>query len=79
MIRATGANVGAGSDPRLRRLALSLEEDEGDEPESVIPEFQERAIHSPEGGNSEEVIKLLDTHASNEQHQGRVVGVPPED
>ena len=26
-----------------------------------------------------EVIELLDTHASNEQHQGRGVGVPPQD
>lgn len=25
-----------------------------------------------------EVIELLDTHASNEQHQGNAVGVPPE-
>ena len=24
-----------------------------------------------------EVIELLDTHASNEQHQGNAVGVPP--
>jgi len=24
-----------------------------------------------------EVVELLDTHASNEQHQGRQVGVPP--
>ena len=25
-----------------------------------------------------EVIELLDTHASNEQHQGRPVGIPPQ-
>jgi ketosteroid isomerase-like protein len=30
------------------------------------------------GGKVREVIELLDTHASNEQHQGRAVGVPPE-
>ena len=31
-----------------------------------------------EKGLISEVIELLDTHASNEQHQGRAVGVPPE-
>ncbi|MAI77351.1 MAG: hypothetical protein CL917_00225 [Deltaproteobacteria bacterium] len=25
-----------------------------------------------------EVVELLDTHASNEQHQGRPVGIPPQ-
>ena len=29
------------------------------------------------GGKVREVVELLDTHASNEQHQGRSVGVPP--
>ena len=29
------------------------------------------------GGKVHEVVELLDTHASNEQHQGRSVGVPP--
>lgn len=29
-------------------------------------------------GKVSEVIELLDTHASNEQHQGNAVGVPPE-
>ena len=29
------------------------------------------------GGKVCEVIELLDTHASNEQHQGNTVGVPP--
>ncbi|MEM7429330.1 MAG: nuclear transport factor 2 family protein [Pseudomonadota bacterium] len=28
-------------------------------------------------GRIHEVVELLDTHASNEQHQGRPVGVPP--
>ena len=28
-------------------------------------------------GKIHEVIELLDTHASNEQHQGKEVGVPP--
>lgn len=30
------------------------------------------------GGKVSEVIELLDTHASNEQHQGNAVGVPPQ-
>ncbi|MEZ5235505.1 MAG: nuclear transport factor 2 family protein [Acidimicrobiia bacterium] len=30
------------------------------------------------GGKVCEVIELLDTHASNEQHQGNAVGVPPQ-
>ena len=29
------------------------------------------------GGKIHGVVELLDTHASNEQHQGRAVGVPP--
>jgi len=29
------------------------------------------------GGKIHEVIELLDTHASNEQHAGRSIGVPP--
>lgn len=29
-------------------------------------------------GKVSEVIELLDTHGSNEQHQGNAVGVPPE-
>lgn len=29
------------------------------------------------GGLVHEVIELLDSHASNEQHQGNAVGVPP--
>lgn len=29
-------------------------------------------------GKVSEVIELLDTHASNEQHQGNALGVPPE-
>ena len=28
-------------------------------------------------GMIHEVVELLDTHASNEQHQGKAVGVPP--
>ena len=28
-------------------------------------------------GKIHEVVELLDTHASNEQHQGKSVGVPP--
>jgi len=28
-------------------------------------------------GKVHEVVELLDTHASNEQHQGKAVGVPP--
>lgn len=28
-------------------------------------------------GQIHEVVELLDTHASNEQHQGNTVGVPP--
>jgi len=28
-------------------------------------------------GRIHEVVELLDTHASNEQHQGKAVGVPP--
>lgn len=31
------------------------------------------------GGKVCEVVELLDTHASNEQHQGNAVGVPPEE
>lgn len=30
------------------------------------------------GGQIFEVVELLDTHASNEQHQGNAVGVPPQ-
>ena len=29
------------------------------------------------GGLIHEVVELLDTHASNEQHQGNAIGVPP--
>jgi ketosteroid isomerase-like protein len=29
------------------------------------------------GGRIIEVVELLDTHASNEQHNGNRVGVPP--
>ena len=29
-------------------------------------------------GMVHEVVELLDTHASNEQHQGKAVGVPPQ-
>ncbi len=29
------------------------------------------------GGKVYEVVELLDTHASNEQHQGNPVGIPP--
>ena len=29
------------------------------------------------GGQIHEVVELLDTHASNEQHGGNAVGVPP--
>lgn len=29
------------------------------------------------GGKIHDVVELLDTHASNEQHQGNRVGVPP--
>lgn len=29
------------------------------------------------GGRVTEVVELLDTHASNEQHKGNAIGVPP--
>lgn len=29
------------------------------------------------GGKLSEIVELLDTHASNEQHKGNSVGVPP--